>query len=54
LRRDDESIEDFHKRTNHVCDLCKLAGPLKMKTTKKSLEKIEEVLEKKKKKKVGK
>jgi hypothetical protein len=49
LRRDNESIEDVHKRTNHVCDLCKLAGPLKMKTTKKSLDKIEEEeLEKKK------
>jgi hypothetical protein len=41
LRRDDESIEDVQKRTNHVCYLCKLAGASKMKTKKKLLEKIE-------------
>jgi hypothetical protein len=41
LRRDDESIEDVQGRTNHVCDLCKLASASKMKTKKKPLEKIE-------------
>jgi hypothetical protein len=40
LRRDDESIEDVQKRTNHVYYLCKLAGASKMKTKKKLLEKI--------------
>jgi hypothetical protein len=47
LRIDDESIEDVQKRTNHVCDLYKLAGALKMKTKKNPLEEIE--IEKKKK-----
>jgi uncharacterized protein (UPF0147 family) len=42
LRRDDESIEDVQKTTNHVCDLCKLAGASDMKTKKNPLEKIEE------------
>jgi hypothetical protein len=35
VMRDDECIEDIQNRTNHVCDMCKLARASKIKTKNK-------------------